>query len=89
MLGGPKEPSCQFVLLLPRCFEAGSALLDVATGPRFLHLATHGIVDETDTASFSALALTMPAVPVPGDDGFLTLVDLFSRWRGRLGPVRA
>jgi hypothetical protein len=70
------------VLLGPRAREA--ALHAAAQGPRFLHLATHGLVDETETASFSALALTMPTVPVVGDDGFLTLVDLFRRWRGRL-----
>ena len=61
-----------------------SSLFEATNAPRFLHLATHGIVDETETASFSSLALTMPAVPVPGDDGFLTLVDLLNRWRGKL-----
>lgn len=65
--------------------EATEARLFEATkSPRFLHIATHGLVDETETASFSGLALSVPAVPVAGDDGFLTLVDLFSRWRGRL-----
>jgi CHAT domain-containing protein len=47
-------------------------------------LATHGLADETETASFSSLAVTVPRVPVPGDDGFLSLVDLFERWRDRL-----
>jgi CHAT domain-containing protein len=61
-----------------------SALFDAARGARYLHLATHGLVDETEMASFSALALTMPTVPAVGDDGFLTLVDLFGRWQGRL-----
>jgi CHAT domain-containing protein len=55
-----------------------------ARGARYLHLATHGLVDENDSASFSSLALTAPRVPVPGDDGFLTLVDLLERWRGLL-----
>jgi hypothetical protein len=59
-------------------------LFDRAKGARFLHLATHGIVDETTTASFSGLALTPPPVAGPGDDGFLSLTDLLGRWRGRL-----
>jgi hypothetical protein len=59
-------------------------LFEAVAGTRFLHLATHGIVDETRSASLSALALTRPRVPVPGDDGFLTLADLLERWRGRL-----
>jgi hypothetical protein len=66
--------------------EAG--LFEAAANPSVLHLATHGIVDETETASFSALALTMPALPAPGDDGFLTLADLFSRWHGRLAGTQ-
>jgi CHAT domain-containing protein/tetratricopeptide (TPR) repeat protein len=52
---------------------------------RFLHLATHQIVDETAGASYSSLALTSPATPTPEDDGFLRLIDLLLRWRGRLG----
>jgi CHAT domain-containing protein len=59
-------------------------LFDEAKGARHLHLATHGIVDERESASFRALALARPCVPVPGDDGFLTLADLLARWRGRL-----
>ncbi len=55
-----------------------------AKGARFLHLATHGLVDEGGRASLSALALTPPRLPEPGDDGFLTLGDLLERWRGRL-----
>src|SRR5262249_26062295 len=33
VLGGGEEPSCQFVALLARRLEAGSALLDLAPGP--------------------------------------------------------
>jgi CHAT domain-containing protein len=69
---------------LRRTDASEATLFAVATGPRFLHLATHGLVDETEAASFSALALTVPAAPAPGDDGFLTLADLFHRWRGKL-----
>ncbi len=63
-------------------------LFETAKGARYLHLATHGLIDETESASFSALALTRPRVPVPGDDGFLTLADLLERWRGRLDGTR-
>ncbi len=63
-------------------------LFEAAKGARYLHLATHGLIDETGSASFSALALTRPRVPVPGDDGFLTLADLLERWRGRLDGTR-
>jgi tetratricopeptide (TPR) repeat protein len=59
-------------------------LFDAADGARYLHIATHGLIDDTESASFSALALTRPRLPVPGDDGYLTLADLLERWRGRL-----
>jgi hypothetical protein len=59
-------------------------LFAAAAGARFLHLATHGIAEETDAASFSAVALTAPPVPAAGDDGYLTLVDLLTSWRDRL-----
>jgi tetratricopeptide (TPR) repeat protein len=73
----------RMVVLLGR--DAGEAGLFTATqSPRYLHVATHGVIDEYDAASFSGLALTMPRVPVPGDDGFLTLVDLLQRWQGKL-----
>ena len=35
-------------------------------------------------ARASRLALTRPRVPVPGNDGFLSLGDLLDRWRSRL-----
>ena len=58
-------------------------LFELAPRARYLHLATHGIVDETDLASYSSLALT-PVSADPGDDGFLRLRDLLRRWAGRL-----
>jgi membrane-associated protease RseP (regulator of RpoE activity) len=76
--GSRREGARVTTLLVREARE--SALFDAAGGAPHLHLATHGIVDATETASFSALALTMPAVPVVGDDGFLTLMDPFRRW---------
>lgn len=61
-----------------------AALLDATRSPQYLHIATHGLVDPKSRASFSGLALTPPQVPVPGDDGFLSLADLLQRWSGRL-----
>jgi len=60
------------------------ALYELAPRARYLHLATHGIFDEVANASYSAVALTVPGEPSAADDGFLTLQDLFTRWRGRL-----
>jgi tetratricopeptide (TPR) repeat protein len=60
------------------------AVLRAAPAARYLHFATHGLADETEMASYSSLALTLPAVPAAEDDGFLSLEDLFSRWRGKL-----
>ncbi len=48
---------------------------------RRLHLAVHGLADELQRASFSSLALTMPRAFTAGDNGFLSLPDLFERWR--------
>jgi CHAT domain-containing protein len=59
-------------------------LFRLAPRARFLHLATHQLVDETDGASYSRLALTLPPYPTEEDDGFLTLLDLLEGWRDRL-----
>jgi CHAT domain-containing protein len=77
------DPSAR-VVVLTGAEATESRLHREAKGARYLHLATHGLVDESEAASFSCLALTSPRVPVPGDDGFLTLLDLVERWRGRL-----
>ena len=60
------------------------ALFEAATAPRVLHLATHGLIEPRKGARASRLALTPPRVPVPGNDGFLSLGDLLERWRSRL-----
>jgi tetratricopeptide (TPR) repeat protein len=48
-------------------------------GTRYLHLATHGLVDERRGSLFSALALTPPssASASPEDDGFLQLHEIY------------
>ena len=48
-------------------------------GKRYLHLATHGLVDERRGALFAALALTPPAgeEAEPEDDGFLQLYEIY------------
>jgi len=61
-----------------------SALFRLAPQGRFLHLATHQLVDETESRGYSRLALTRPRVATPGDDGFLSLFELFEDWRDRL-----
>lgn len=60
------------------------ALFENAPQSKILHLATHYIVDETQLASLSALALAMPRTYRDGDDGFLTVSDLLESWRQRL-----
>jgi CHAT domain-containing protein len=62
-------------------------LFTAAAGCRYLHLATHALVDTSDNALYSSLALTQPQRPAPDDFGFLTLVDLFDNWWGRLGAT--
>ena len=59
-------------------------LYRLAPKARVLHLATHYLVDETDAATRSMLALSLPRIPSEMDDGFLTVQELLERWRGRL-----
>jgi len=51
---------------------------------RFLHIATHHIADETRGASFSRIALTVPASGNTAGHAFLGLLDVLEGWRGRL-----
>ena len=48
-------------------------------GKRYLHLATHGLVDERRGALFAALALTPPPAETTDseDDGFLQLYEIY------------
>ena len=61
-----------------------AALFAAVDAPRILHLATHGLVKIGEKATETALALTPARTPVPGNDGFLSLGDLFERWQGKL-----
>jgi tetratricopeptide (TPR) repeat protein len=65
--------------------DATSTRLDDAVrGTRFLHLATHGLVESGRNAIYSSLVLSQPEVITPQDTGMLTLQDLFDHWWGRL-----
>ena len=59
-------------------------LFKLAPQARYLHVATHQLVDETERRGYSRLALTLPRVATPDDDGFLSLYELFEHWRDRL-----
>jgi CHAT domain-containing protein len=63
-------------------------LFALAGKARYLHIATHGIAHESETASFSALALTSPTTASAADDGFLKLTDLLTQWGQRLPACR-
>jgi tetratricopeptide (TPR) repeat protein len=59
-------------------------LAEAARGTRYLHLATHGLVEPGQDAIFSSLVLSQPETVSPLDTGMLTLQDLFDHWWGRL-----
>jgi CHAT domain-containing protein/Tfp pilus assembly protein PilF len=46
---------------------------------RYIHIATHGLVDERERSSFASLALTPPATEtaVAENDGFLQLYEIY------------
>jgi CHAT domain-containing protein len=48
-------------------------------GKRFIHLATHGVVDQQRSSAFAALALTPPptATKEAENDGFLQLCEIY------------
>jgi len=50
------------------------------SGKRYIHLATHGIVDQQQHSSLAALALTPPAGETTNaeDDGFLQLYEIYN-----------
>ncbi len=61
-----------------------AALYAAAPTARFLHLATHQIADETEFATYSSLALTLPPEVSSADNGFLTLQEMLAHWADRL-----
>jgi CHAT domain-containing protein len=62
----------------------GPRLAEAAKGTRYLHLATHGLVEPGQNAIYSSVVLSQPEVMTPEDTGLLTLQDLFDHWWGRL-----
>jgi CHAT domain-containing protein/tetratricopeptide (TPR) repeat protein len=55
------------------------ALVEAASGRRFLHIAAHGFADEQISNQFGALALK-PSAPgwfTPGDNGYLYLHEIY------------
>lgn len=70
------------VLLGDAATEA--ALYAAAPRARFLHLATHQLADETEFATYSSLALTLPPEVSSADNGFLTLQEMLAHWADRL-----
>jgi len=56
----------------------------VATSPRVLHLATHGLMGSSDHPLLASIALTTPAEPTGEDNGFVTLGDILSTWVAQL-----
>ncbi len=63
-------------------------LSSAAAGARYVHLATHGLMEHGDRAVYSSVALTEPMVPTQQDTGFLTLADLFDNWWGKLADAQ-
>jgi CHAT domain-containing protein len=67
------------VVLLDGVRARESAVRGEISDKRWIHLATHGLVDERKDALFAALALTPPASGVArgDDDGFLELFEIY------------
>ncbi|TWT44337.1 photosystem I assembly protein Ycf3 [Phycisphaerae bacterium RAS1] len=64
---------------IPKLWDAVTA-----NPPKYLHLATHGLMGSADRPMDASLALTQPEKPTPDDVGFLRLDDLIGRWGGKL-----
>ena len=64
---------------LQRLDATEPALRSAIEGKAFLHLATHGLVDQRAGSLFAGLALTPPATETadPNDDGFLQLYEIY------------
>lgn len=72
------------VRLLIGADASTAALAAAAEQPRFLHFATHALVDGGPRVLESALALATPRDANARDTGFLRLADLLSDWGGKL-----
>ncbi|MBL0173597.1 MAG: CHAT domain-containing protein [Gemmatimonadaceae bacterium] len=71
------SPSSGGVVALQGREATEANLRPALLGTRFIHLATHGLVDESRGALFAALALTPPATATASDDGFLQLHEIY------------
>lgn len=67
------------IAVLQRAAAREPAVRAATAGKRYVHLATHGLVDERRNDMFVSLALTPPpgASTDPGDDGFLQLHEIY------------
>ncbi|MCG8606839.1 CHAT domain-containing protein, partial [bacterium] len=67
------------VVTLMRLDATESEVRKQMTNKKYIHLATHGLVDTKRSFLFSSLALTPPSVrtPEPSNDGFLQLHELY------------
>jgi CHAT domain-containing protein/tetratricopeptide (TPR) repeat protein len=66
------------VVALQRLAAREPAVRASLPAARFIHLATHGLVDERPGSLFAALALTPPPRPAgPEDDGQLQLFEIY------------
>ncbi|HVF62002.1 MAG TPA: CHAT domain-containing tetratricopeptide repeat protein [Thermoanaerobaculia bacterium] len=76
---GPAERGGE-VVALQRERATELAVRRAVPGKRYIHIGTHGMVDERRNALFASLLLTPPKSPRSGsdDDGFLQLFELYA-----------
>lgn len=81
----PRTTAADDSVLLLLGKDANEAeLFRQAPKARIMHLAAHYLADDSEYATRSALAFTLPSTPSAQDDGFLSVGDVMERWRGRL-----
>jgi len=79
---GKKERATGIFLRKEDATEA--KLFELAPRARVLHIATHQVFKTAGTSFDARLALTAPARPSSGDDGYLGLREMLETWRDRL-----
>lgn len=67
------------IVVLQEAEAREPAARSAAAGKRYLHFATHGLVDQSRSDMFASLAVTPPpgASADPADDGFLQLHEIY------------